>query len=757
MKHIQFFGDSGVCSKWLPYAKKKMDFLTRQYHQKNWTWEVSIGGEVQISLERNGEIQYVRIRATTGGYEFTTTFPRPGPGFNEDLPNVKFGVARPYADPDDPELLPRRLFQRNSEFLPIDLEADTLADQKDRWLFAGNWPLIYEYGAQSTYTMMDWFRIPLPDGEDESEKQAEVDRRREKGFSGCRRIITTTGDGGRYKTQGFQDSLLSYLWNFAGVYWVYRAFKGWTIVHKRGGKSKILNVGFEVMTAALQGEFVIGAIGRENNYMDNPPTGNDRATWGGERYRFIVHDPVADQTYEYDLRDSRPPQDAVGFFFNRARWHWRGDGRRAISIQTDYYANNFSGLFGWPPEDAIYGPPVTRTWFHEIDFEVVRSNPDEPESPPAMSHQTTLMSSDHTDRWRAAAVDYDLFDGRVRRCLMLEPWIGPAYERTPIGIYDDSFRRRNRSLLVYAHICRLNDDGTVSEPEQSFPVYHAPWIPMNTPAYEGGLVTDEYGNTNNGFAPNSTGVVTNASGFKERWGYSCLTSQIAALDLRAQAIAIFTQQQNEIITIGETGTGYAESYTFSHNKRWRIWGEPEWRQYEWCDDAGLPYNPGTDPLVALQVPPADYKRYKEGSTPLHDTGGFGGPEDVVEPNRYRNRYYEEEIQPVFAKVFEPYWDIGAPTQLYHGFRIHPKKHVALWVKQAGTWTVKQCPEIFFRVLDPSPGARKFLNFDHVEYREKNGYLIQTTHYELFNTARETEHEPGDGDVWAIAANGLWNI
>ena len=74
IRRIHFDGDSTACAKWLPFAKRKLESLSRIYeNRKHWKWERVFPG-VYIRIEQNASVQNIRIEAGIDVYEFAAAF-----------------------------------------------------------------------------------------------------------------------------------------------------------------------------------------------------------------------------------------------------------------------------------------------------------------------------------------------------------------------------------------------------------------------------------------------------------------------------------------------------------------------------------------------------------------------------------------------------------------------------------------------------------------------------------------------------------
>jgi hypothetical protein len=667
---IHFDGSNAACAKWLPFAKKKLASLSRRYkNRKTWTWERTIQG-ARISLEQNnGKVQYIRIKSGVTRYEFTSAF-----SLDNQLRDIKFGLVRPARDEEGV----RELQLRDHNGAPIgEPDEDEFIDQQDVYLFGTDWPIRLDEGDNNTYPMIDWF--------------------------GGSYAITTPSDGDRHKNQTGIYALInggvgtSFYGSYANTHLQYRTVTGRPVLHRKDHASqRLMNIGTTVYTAAIQaGRFIAGCDG------------------SGEQYQFFFYDLETEYYYPIDLTALRP--DEINRV-SRTRWHWNRTGNKCLSIQYDPYST--------APE-ALNQVVVDR-WLHEINIDV--EGVDEDENIEYVA-EDSFVTHDHYP-YHPVAADYDINDGQTRRILVLEPWVGPLFERLePWADYygtDDHCR----SLLIYAHFCTIDDNGQISSPERTFPVYHKPWLSLLL-ADEPSEEDDEYG-----YNPTYVGTATGCQVFADRFGHHGFSSRIAALDMRAQAIALYTQIQHEIYPGPEDWTMELET---EYNKRWTIWGEEGFREDAWMNRAGAIYVPGAiNPIDSVATPPADYTRLQPGHPLFH-------PQIIG-----------WDLNPIFEEIIRNMLNSDNLISGCNGFRISKEKHFALFVNDvSGFYTLPTPPQsgIVWNVEIPE-AARDFLRMDHVEWY-RSGNPMTSTHYDLFNEARGTVHAPGDDSLGTMCANGFW--
>jgi hypothetical protein len=477
-----------------------------------------------------------------------------------------------------------------------------------------------------------------------------------------------------------------------------------TVLHRRSRKSKTqYGIGNNVWSAAVQNGFIVGGAER------------------GELYGFFAYHMETETYFNIDLFSIRP---AWLWGTSRTRWYWRGDGQRCISLQYDAYSTE--------PDKLLLQNVVVDVTIHEIEF--IMEGIDEDTGYLIGTVNNKFATRNHGVY--PVAVDYDLFDPGIRRVLVFEHWIGPQYER--LAEFDETGGlERSRALLIYACFCTVSDSGVISAPYRRIPVYHKPWLVLIDPSHWGpgeltDPITDEFG-----FVLDERCTPQGMSEFYAEFGYHGFCSRIAALDMRAQAIALYSQVQTE--TYPPTPLPSAE-YEYKHNKRWLIWNEASYRENEWVTDDGLPHVPSPDPLAAIATPPAGYVRYVDGH-PLYTDGIIAA-----------------DINAAHEEILRTQHPTGKTEVMYDGFRISPEKHFALYVHEGSDFYVHK--DFFNWQVQAIPEAVKpFLHFDHVEWfrpgEEGEPDPVTSTHQELFNAARETEYEHTDEAIISMCANGFW--
>lgn len=513
----------------------------------------------------------------------------------------------------------------------------------------------------------------------------------------------------------------------------YPASPGNLILHRRSGGSAVPEeLGQNCSSAAVQGDFVVGATVRSVNQGL------------GDQYEFFIYNYRTEDYYPADLRFLRPDWMYGGI--SRTRWYWRGDGKACLSLQYDYYGESYDD------EPFLGSHATTHVYIQELSFVVEGGEEGSPVSLAVSSNFATTRHREHSVH--PVAVDYDLFDGNIRRALVLEHWIGPLYDG--LEDYKPTPAHRFRAILTYAHFCRVNDDGSLSDPEQSFPVYHKPWLVVeplsqvneNRPEPVGPdfLNVDEFGYWVTPADPHHPHGV---SGFYDAFGYHGYAARIAALDVRARAIALIGTTYRELYPPpGELLT--AVEYEPRYNKRWTIWGENDLRENTWIDAAGAEFVPAVDPIDALLTPPAGYVRYDRnhkifwakdnGQISLWRLMGSG-----------LSRIHEEIMRNLVP---------GDRTSLmYDGFRVSPRKHFGLYVHQAADFYHQAYSNDRWRIQAIPEAVKPLLHFDHVEWfgldENDTPDPITSTHAELFSAARGESFEHSDGEIESFCTNGLW--
>ncbi len=783
-RHIKFIGDPGSCGKWLPFAKRKLDSLTRLYRgRRSWTWERVING-AQISLERNGSVEHIRITAGVTGYEFATALTAGDESFywvlnfdddGSEKPvldihhkEIKFSLVGLYSDPENPgEFL---LKAKNGRGQKIEFESDTADKQKDAFLYARQWKKLLELGTERIVPRLDWFKIPMPDANGETTIQANEKAAlwRAKGFQTCNRIISTGSMRARHID-------LSNRLQFYPLFERALLFDtSFPILHKVGGSQKIIELPMQhakpppkidsyIEDGTLQADIdpltsYCGSAAQLDGYI----LGGSIA---GEDYKFALWDAERSEETQLDMTGIRPAwvtadPDKSAY----TKWYWRGDGKRCISMQYTFTPKdpNYPNLIV-PLDPALIIPPspanALEYGFTELEWSVT---PNDNAAPTVIATHTLNVNGFDV---RPLGIDYDLFDGRIRRTVVLEPWLGAPF----LSAYPGPAAESIRALLIYAHFCTVDDDGNISDPEFSIPMFHQPWLyakyfatppeflreynaePVNIFVLHHNYWTqDEYGLWVHLYVMNTLGELpgsVSSPPFKTLFGYDRMQSGFNALDLRAQAAALRT------LVIDRASPRFDK--VLYMGKRWRIWDEEEYREKVWVNGDGTYATPPFDPMDALltpenlAAPPAGYVKFASGHA-------LWVP-DLV--NNVLHRVYKF-IQPnyISTDTFDdnPFNDLMLhPQDIFNGFRISPKKHFAVHVQ----------PQTAFTADGDTHASRiraNKLSIDHVEWfhgldEDDNPIVTTSTHYDLYNAARETTFSFEGYRPFSISSNGIWVV
>lgn len=416
------------------------------------------------------------------------------------------------------------------------------------------------------------------------------------------------------------------------------------------------------------------------------------ASHRADDYKFTVVDYANDAAYNLSAASLFKPSWVGGDVWSK--WFWRGDGRRSIALQ-----------YGWNSTTKVLDSGV-----HELEWVIEAGD-----GAPYINAATTINV--HNLSTKPVGVDYDLFDQRQRRIVVFEPWVSPAY----IGLDDSSDETYIRGLLIYAAFCTMDDSGIISAPYRRIAMHHAPWLEGDlTPASPSpSALHDENGAEI--FGDPYTPALPNAA-WRANWPYEMLRARIAAMDVRAQAFATYCEVQRS------TGGG---SYAIEHGKRWMIWNEI--REQRWANNAGAEILP-SDYIDDLESPPINYVRLQPGH-PLWDNRVLFSKAPVLGYSLHRTY---TDIDLFYAQAWETKFH-------FDGFRVNPKKHFALFVNGASR----------FEYSPAIPSALKnFFLFDHIERVGGEAPRV-STHYDIFNAARETAYQPVDGVVDSMAAQGIW--
>lgn len=694
MKRIHFKGDSSSCSKWLPFAKKKMDSLKKLYgRRKNWTWERSFQG-ARISLERNGNIEYIRIYAgCLDVYEFAAAMSQTDNEFGDTPKNqwgmqdLKFGTVRKRTDPNDRTV---KFLEMGEPNLRPPEDALGIEKEYDSYIYGGEWGGTDIIPVESGETpspafdrwspRIDWFQVPVPTTPEVAEK------RKLLGYKACTTVISTAS----FTKRHFDRNHFHYFYN-GGTYTPIH--NGRAVEHKPGGKSYIIPVTMinarprfndvviepvdvKIGTAAKSGSFYICS-----SHM-------------GQDFQFVIYDKQTEFTYYVDLSSLRPS--IVDGNAPSGKWYFRGDALRCVSM---IYANDTdrTGLYSQYP--AFYNG------FQELEITLVRAEND------FLQLDAVTTAGSFIYPMQLLSVDYDIHDGR-RRGFILDPWIGEELFENDEWIY---------GVIIYGKFVILGDNGEILEVEKTIPLLHASW---DSDRIQPG------------------GGETFANAFKARHGYFTVRSRISALDLRASAIAMHTAVQ-----IDESFTGNEHI-----GKRWGIWNEPEFRQKEWIDKLGNPLV-GYDPIDDLLSPPAGYAPIPNSLSDTEEWRVYSHQlyESIASSIGHMHRYgfpFPTEI-----RTWQSEYNDGFKINPKKNFSLFTSSSMMPTPVQSVDGLGSHYPTAIARAFVQFDHVEWF-GVDEAG----DPAPVTSTHYDLFNNARGTNYAPGDFENSAIesmCANAQW--
>ena len=818
IRHIKFIGDNGQCAKWLPFAKKQYKTLSKLYSGRStWTWERVIPGGVWIRLSHHGGTGHIKIRATLFGYEFSTALAgtvhdgQPATGFvvwliaghfsqNDPyeiskggdvqwrkLTDIKFTLVRPFVTPesDPPE---KRLEGRNRSGKKITFAIDALIDQRDRYLYAGDWPERLSLSTDAVEPRLDWFTVPLPETPEEAQEWAF------NGYHGGAKVVTSPTFRRRHMDRAQveihkhtleednpgvpivdenDDPLPADFYLYPAEIQAALWHQGVPIIHSGSGGTFIHDLLMHHVDPLPNFEYWNPNIGAGPINLADSRSSNAalyNSTWllatsiSGEDYKFGLWERDRKVATNLDFSGHKPSwidgDGTAGPVYSK--WYWRGDGRRCMSIQYGLTERIIRDDPIRPHEHVTFVPPGTTkgqdVGLVELEWTITPSQAAPPDVPDVeIAHSLNV----HSINTRAVpvfpiALDYDLFDGNIRRIIVLEPWIGNPYR----DLYEAGGATfyGTRPILIYAHFCTLNDLGEVSTPEYSVPLLHEPWLeitddpyaqPNSVPWAYHPQIQDEYGYWVARFWPGSERNY-NSQAFIGRWNYRALGTIITSMDARVQGMTLKTRISQPT---------WAEH---TYCKRWRIWGEEDYREYQWFDRDANAITPSVDPLATLvtpqgvATPPNNYVRFAPGHA-LWRYEIVDGPLARAMRHMVDAKIYFEDNNPFKDMKFDA-------AEYTNGFRVHPNRNFAVFVQN---WTA-------FYDDDLPNDVQAKLAIDHIEYfhgyeTDEEGVLIEPpvpivtvgTHVETYNLPRETSvlvGGPGtvsnEGNV-VIANNGIW--
>jgi len=704
------------------------------------------------------------------------------------LTDIKFTLAKPFTIPEsDPR--EKRLEGRNRGGRKITYETDAVEDQRDRYIYAGEWPARINTNTDFVEPRLDWFAVPLPETIEEAQDWVI------NGYQAGAKVVSSATFRRRHINQAQteihkhtleEDDPGVEIWDenenvLPADFYMYPAevqaglwHQSAPIIHSGSGGTVIAGMLMHHVDPMPNFEYQNPPGSGPINLADSRCSGAAlyNETWmlcgsmSGEDYKFGLWERDREVASDLNFSGIKPSWiDGDGESDHvYTKWYWRGDGRRCMAIHYGLHARLLRDDPEYPHTGVTFIPRGTTkgqdVGFTELEFNII-PNEAEPPEPPEVIATHTLNVHDINTRTTPIfpiALDYDLFDGNVRRIIVLEPWIGPPYRDVYPG--GGTFYG-TRPLLLYAHFCTLSDLGEVSAPEYSVPINHMPWLqikdapfqqPNSVPWAYSPQIQDEYGYWVTNFWLDGNGEPTGyeSLAFLGKWNYKRLRSNITSLDARAQAISLST-----LVT---------QPTTADHRycKRWRIWGEEEWREKKWFDRSGDTATMAPDPLDALvtpqgvATPPANYVKFAPG----HALWRF---EMVDGP---LSRVLKQQVN---AKIYfidnHPFKDMKLhPADYTNGFRIHPNKNFAVFVQDGRSYSDDDVPDVVQASL-----AIDYIEYFHGYETDEEGVLIEPlepivtagTHAETYNLPRGTDvhfGSPGtfsqDGNV-VIANNGIW--
>jgi hypothetical protein len=803
VKHIQFFGESSLCSQWLPFAKKKMDSLTRLYGARvYWTWERVIG-PVRISLERDGAIEFIRIYAGIRGYEYIAVINKfvvdeenPEPTVDPAVSRFSIAMLAPPPDPNEPVPTPPdewwldqgTMIARNRRGTLLKPENDSKKlDRRDKWLSAGRYGFIDPEDDEDTdlgtnlYSASDWFELPVVDT-DEAYALADL-------ISG-----QFDKDRGRILKWYTHRSR-----NFDLAYWFPLKYPillapGLVFSIATSGKSRL--TGLTVANSdddgsghfplagscAWQGNVLMGASWRGDDFMFEVRSENYRQYYTGSFFFSLTRPGWMNSGIQTPWVSSA----AGGHLDVYTPWYWRGDGKRCVSLQYNKYLQPSSSQESDLLDSGfVEAEIIVNQLVHPGDL-----TQEPPEIPTVASayfvHQQHNLAEIGIN---PCAIDYYMLDQRKKRAYYFAPYMGPIRTRglEPSGFPDPQPEERTsfaRDLLVYL-VCVEIDDLFPGTEIWRIPVWHGQ-------AWRGyDLIDDDtdpplppyldaiYWGSGFGY-PSITHNMDDVDGVPV-WDWLDIRGVITAMDARAEAVAIHYQvRMPEPHNVN--GNDVEESRWFG--KYYRIWRDEEpivpppeppivappllksVRQNEWIrpdltlspilTDGDYTYLDSVDGLSGEPVLPGDFM---EVLSEIPD-----GYVPFLKGSTYDLDGTQTGLQQLYSTILQQVVYIsggGSPYRVYNGFRVSPTKSFALIANNRSLFqhvnTVYNSE--LTNALEPWRGVpMEWWVMDHIEqYKGRLSEPATSTHYGLYNATRGKEYPPGEiEDSFATASvNGIW--
>jgi hypothetical protein len=558
VRRILFRGNKTACAKYLPFAKHKLKTLSKTHERRHsWTWE-RVFGDVIISLEENGPIQWIRIKAGLVGYEFVTiTDPLIDIG-QTYTSSFTIAVTGTIQDEDalDPPTAPRigALIAKNRNGTRLKpSNNDREIDNRDRWIRAGRYdPLdadVEEEGLSSfLYPTHDWFQVEHPLDDQAALLLAD----------GTPRLRIMHWDTWRQRhvdASLWTDSLGPIL-----------AYPGEVFNTTPGGRTRLTGLSSwpAVPSDPNQWPRNGGAAIQDGIFMC--------ASWNGHDFLFEARNEnyVEYITGSVNFQVTKPTWISAGEQDVLTHWYWRGDGKRCVSLQ---YAKTER------PDDPDLQTPANYDPDIDAGFVELQMIVDQPLGDEAPGLPNITIENQQNNLWNQGihplAIDYRMLDSRKKLAYYLKTYIGPTrVSGSTTTPYPDTFYKRD--LLIYL-VCAEIDDAFPGEEQWRIPVWHSVgWAgfaavdpePPDNVLLQRVLLDGVYWTTDIGF-PGLTQDMTDASDLPIH-PYSQLRAVVQGMDCRAEALAVeWRVNMYEPHTIDTTPVDTVPWF----GKQWRIWGD----------------------------------------------------------------------------------------------------------------------------------------------------------------------------------------
>jgi len=781
VRRILFIGNAIACAKYLPWAKGKLKTLSRTNASRHsWTHEYKVGSDT-ISLEQNGQVQWIRINAGLVGYEFVTVLDPLYPPVSDTDWNghTAFWTIAKLAKIDDPDqeiIDPEAPADRIPALIPVNRKGTKLKpenrvrqiDLKDKWLRTGRYDPYFGTPEEDpdglTYFLFpthDWFQVAVPENDAQALEAA-------GGAPRAWMMFWTTWRARHYDLA---------LWTDRQGIAIQVGGEAFTITPGGNSRKSGLSLAISDPPALFPDNFPrCGGMAKQGGVLL-------AASWNAHDFLFEARNEnyteyITGSTFFFI---TKPSWIGAGEIDVDSHWYWRGDGQRAVSLQ---YASTRRPADSGEWTLANYDPDIDAGF---VEIEVITTDPVGEIAPDLPN--IAILSNQH-NLWQQGimpvAIDYRILDGRKKLAYYLISYIGP--QRIHDSSVEDTYYTIEyaRDLLIYLVCTEIEDsvlDGQFPGTEQwRLPVWHGGgWRGVNAddpeppadPLLHMNPIDGNYWSGDVGYPILSKHMTTDGVPVHP---YRDLRAVVVAMDARAEAVAISYQvDMHEPHTIDPGGINRAEVSAPWNGKVWRIWGEE--RQNTWThpdtatgtDEPGPGYIPtystwiDDDPSIWEEaeppepdptLPPGDFFNYLD---PLP-----AGYALFQEGHTYDFKGVRSGIYNIMSTIMQQMVFIGlgagefSPYRSYSGFRIAPTKSFSLTVNTLPNY---RWVNHVYTGSSPDNGLQDlWWTYDHIEKNlgpDQEPLLYK--HRDLYNESRGTDFGflCRMGNLNVNAVNGLW--